>query len=55
MIDSPELFWSFPDLEPLYGAFKLYLEVPQRLKVINGRVEVLQDMLRLLKVSRTVA
>ena len=46
-----ELFWSFPDLEPLYGAFKTYLEVPQRLNVINARVDVLQDMLRLLKVS----
>ncbi|KAL7415958.1 hypothetical protein BDY24DRAFT_380627 [Mrakia frigida] len=51
MIDSPELFWSFPDLEPLYGAFKTYLEVPQRLNVINARVDVLQDMLRLLKES----
>ena len=51
MIDSPELFWSFPDLEPLYGAFKTYLEIPQRLNVINARVDVLQDMLRLLKVS----
>jgi uncharacterized Rmd1/YagE family protein len=45
-----ELFWTFPDLEPLYGAFKTYLEIPQRLNVITGRVDVLQDMLRLLKV-----
>jgi uncharacterized Rmd1/YagE family protein len=55
MIDSPELFWSFPDLEPLYGAFKTYLEIPQRLNVINARVDVLQDMLRLLKVSLSSA
>ncbi|CED82936.1 Uncharacterized conserved protein [Phaffia rhodozyma] len=50
-VDSPELFWTFPDLEPLYSAGVFYLEVPQRLKVINGRVDVLQDMLRLLKES----
>lgn len=33
-----------------FRAGVFYLEVPQRLKVINGRVDVLQDMLRLLKV-----
>ncbi|KZO98601.1 DUF155-domain-containing protein [Calocera viscosa TUFC12733] len=49
VLDSPELFWTYPDLEPLYAAFRQYLEIPQRIELLNQRVEVLQDMLQLLK------
>ncbi|EJT99243.1 DUF155-domain-containing protein [Dacryopinax primogenitus] len=49
VLDSPELFWTYPDLEPLYAAFRQYLEIPQRIDLLNQRVEVLQDMLQLLK------
>lgn len=44
---------KFPDLRPLYDAAREYLELPQRLEVLNGRVDVLQDMLKLLKESVT--
>lgn len=49
VLDSPEVFWSFPDLQPLYDAARSYLEIPQRINLLNTRVEVLQDMLQLLK------
>jgi uncharacterized Rmd1/YagE family protein len=42
---------SFPDLQPLYDAARSYLEIPQRISLLNTRVEVLQDMLQLLKES----
>ncbi|KAE9391104.1 DUF155-domain-containing protein [Gymnopus androsaceus JB14] len=54
VLDSPEVFWvssSFPDLQPLYDAARSYLEIPQRINLLNTRVEVLQDMLQLLKDS----
>ncbi|KAF8589106.1 DUF155-domain-containing protein [Ramaria rubella] len=51
VLDAPEIFWSFPDLQPLYDAARSYLEIPQRTRVLNDRVEVLQDMLQLLKES----
>ncbi|KAG8927818.1 hypothetical protein FRC03_006883 [Tulasnella sp. 419] len=51
VLDSPELFWSYPDLQPLYDAARSYLEIPQRVDLLNARVEVLHDMLRLLKES----
>ncbi|WRT70921.1 uncharacterized protein IL334_007920 [Kwoniella shivajii] len=51
ILDSPEFFWSFPDLEPLYGAARSYLEIGQRVDLLNARVDVLQDMLKLLKES----
>ncbi|KAJ7512078.1 hypothetical protein B0H11DRAFT_1949658 [Mycena galericulata] len=51
VLDSPEVFWSFPDLQPLYEAARSYLEIPQRINLLNTRVEVLQDLLQLLKES----
>lgn len=51
VLDSPEVFWSYPDLQPLYDAARSYLEIPQRINLLNTRVEVLQDMLQLLKES----
>ncbi|KAK0232377.1 hypothetical protein EDD85DRAFT_775059 [Armillaria nabsnona] len=56
VLDSPEVFWvrtfpRFPDLQPLYDAARSYLEIPQRVILLNSRVEVLQDMLQLLKES----
>lgn len=51
ILDSPEFFWSYPDLEPLYQAARSYLEIGQRIDLLNARVVVLQDMLTLLKES----
>ncbi|EJD05487.1 DUF155-domain-containing protein [Fomitiporia mediterranea MF3/22] len=51
VLDVPEIFWSYPDLQPLYEAARSYLEIPQRVHLLNTRVEVLQDMLQLLKES----
>ncbi|KAI0071273.1 DUF155-domain-containing protein [Panus rudis PR-1116 ss-1] len=45
VLDSP----TYPDLQPLYDAARSYLEIPQRINLLNTRVEVLQDMLQLLK------
>ena len=35
-----EFFWSFPDLEPLYNAARSYLEISQRIDLLNARVDV---------------
>lgn len=35
-----EFFWSFPDLEPLYNAARSYLEISQRVDLLNARVDV---------------
>jgi len=51
VLDSPEVFWTYPDLHPLYDAARSYLEIPQRINLLNTRVQVLQDMLQLLKES----
>ena len=38
--DLQEFFWSFPDLEPLYNAARSYLEISQRVDLLNARVDV---------------
>ncbi|OBZ77400.1 Sporulation protein RMD1, partial [Grifola frondosa] len=44
---------TYPDLQPLYDAARSYLEIPQRINLLNTRVEVLQDMLQLFKETVT--
>ncbi|KAI8986701.1 DUF155-domain-containing protein [Trametes punicea] len=53
VLDSPEVFWTYPELQPLYDAARSYLEIPQRIDLLNARVDVLQDMLQLLKETVT--
>lgn len=49
-LDTPDLFWSEPALEPFYKAIRGYLEIGQRVDVLNQRVGVIGDLLEMLKV-----
>ncbi|KAI8358548.1 hypothetical protein BD560DRAFT_437641 [Blakeslea trispora] len=49
ILDTPEIFWSEPTLEPLYSAIRGYLEIEQRVQLLNQRVEVISDLLEMLK------
>lgn len=49
ILDTPEIFWSEPALEPLYSAIRSYLEISQRVELLNQRVEVISDLLDMLK------
>lgn len=49
VLDSPELMWSLPELEPIYQATRGYLEIEQRVSLLNARLEVISDMLQMLK------
>ncbi|KAG1436366.1 hypothetical protein G6F56_013587 [Rhizopus delemar] len=49
VLDTPEIFWSEPSLEPLYSAIRSYLEISQRVELLNQRVEVISDLLDMLK------
>lgn len=53
VLDSPELFWSEPQLEPIYLAARQYLEMNPRVELLNQRAEVIGDMLSMLKESIT--
>ncbi|KAK9458204.1 hypothetical protein V1511DRAFT_454992 [Dipodascopsis uninucleata] len=49
VIDSPELMWTEPQLEPIYQAMRSYLEINQRVSLLNQRLEVISDLLQMLK------
>lgn len=37
ILDTPEIFWSEPSYEPLYNAVRGYLEISQRVELLNQR------------------
>ncbi|CAG8492998.1 24652_t:CDS:10, partial [Gigaspora margarita] len=49
ILDTPEIFWSEPSYEPLYEAIRGYLEISQRVDLLNQRVAVISDLLDMLK------
>lgn len=48
VLDKPEIFWSEPELEGLYNAIRGYLEISQRVKLLNNRAGVINDALDML-------
>ncbi|KAG6185506.1 hypothetical protein E4U27_000496 [Claviceps purpurea] len=49
VLDTPELFWVEPQLEPVYQAVRSYLEMDQRVGLLNERLDVIADLLAVLK------
>lgn len=49
VLDSPELMWAEPQLEPVYGAVRSYLEMDQRVGLLTERLNVIADLLAVLK------
>lgn len=49
ILDTPELFWVEPQLEPVYQAVRKYLEMDSRVNVLTDRMDVIGDLLAMLK------
>jgi uncharacterized Rmd1/YagE family protein len=49
VLDSPELMWAEPQLEPVYLAVRSYLEMDQRVGLLTERLDVIADLLAVLK------
>ncbi|EMR61455.1 putative sporulation protein rmd1 protein [Eutypa lata UCREL1] len=49
VLDTPELFWAEPHLEPVYQAVRSYLEMDQRVNLLTERMDVIADLLAVLK------
>ena len=49
VLDSPELMWAEPALEPVYAAVRSYLEMDQRVGLLTERLSVIGDLLAVLK------
>jgi uncharacterized Rmd1/YagE family protein len=49
VLDAPELMWAEPQLDPIYQAVRSYLEMDQRVGLLTERLNVIADLLAVLK------
>lgn len=55
VLDAPELMWAEPQLDPVYQAVRSYLEMDQRVSLLTERLNVIGDLLAVLKDQLTVS
>jgi len=48
LLDTPEFFWEHPELEQLYFTTSRYLDIQNRVEVLNKKLEVISDILSVL-------
>ncbi|OPX56928.1 Uncharacterized protein, Rmd1/YagE family [Oceanospirillum multiglobuliferum] len=48
LLDTPEVFWEYVEVEPIYKTLANYLEISQRILVLNKRLEVLHELFDML-------
>ncbi len=48
LLDLPEFFWRRPSLELTYAMVRDYLDLPLRLKILNGKLAVLYELYEIL-------
>lgn len=48
VLDVPEFFWDYPELEPFYRRAAHYLDVTKRIDVLNKRLNVVHELFEIL-------
>lgn len=48
ILDTPEFFWEYSELEPLYRTTVNYLDVFTRVDVLNKRLDIVNELLEML-------
>lgn len=48
VLDTPEFFWEYTELEPLYAMAAKYLDVETRVEVLNQRLDVIHELFEML-------
>jgi len=48
ILDTPEFFWEYSDLEPLYRLIAQDLDITARVSVLNRRLDIVKDLFELL-------
>lgn len=48
VLDAPEFFWEYPELEPLYSMTSNYLDLEKRGQVLNQRLGVIHELFEML-------
>lgn len=45
ILDTPDFFWEAEELEPLYRRVNRYLDIEDRVRILNGRLDIVNDLL----------
>jgi uncharacterized Rmd1/YagE family protein len=48
VLDTPEFFWEYPELEHLYKVTANYLDIKTRVEVLNQRLDVVHELFQML-------
>jgi uncharacterized Rmd1/YagE family protein len=48
ILDTPEFFWEYTELEPLYLMTTNYLDIKRRVEVLNQRLDVVHELFEVL-------
>lgn len=48
VLDTPEFFWEYSELEPLYAMAANYLDIETRVEVLNQRLDVIHELFEML-------
>lgn len=48
VLDTPEFFWEYPELEPLYLMIANYLDIRTRVEILNQRLNVMHGLFEML-------
>ena len=52
LLDTPEFFWDYPELEPTYGLVARYLDIVPRTTLLNKKLETIHELLEMLASER---
>ncbi len=48
VLDQPEFFWDYPELEPYYTLIANYLDLTNRVEVLNQRLGIVHELFQML-------
>jgi uncharacterized Rmd1/YagE family protein len=48
ILETPEFFWDYPELEPFYRRTAHYLDVNKRVEALNKRLKVVHELIEIL-------
>lgn len=48
VLDTPEFFWEYSELEPFYAMTANYLDIETRVEVLNQRLDVIHELFEML-------
>ncbi len=48
LLDTPEFFWEYPELQDIYHSIASYLEIEQRTRLLTDKLDIIQQLFNML-------